>query len=123
MFGGPGETLTIRHDTTSREAFVPGVLRALERVRRLPPGLTVGLDSWASHRYPGVIDEGTITVGATSFLVVETSEVEPGIRELRCTSAIRPFRHGDELLSVYAHVVAEGSAKPGTARSRKLARR
>jgi len=45
IFGGPGETLTIRHDTTSREAFVPGVLRAVERVRDLPPGLTVGLDA------------------------------------------------------------------------------
>ena len=45
VFGGPGETLTIRHDTLSREAFVPGVLRALERVRELPPGLTVGLDA------------------------------------------------------------------------------
>ena len=44
VFGGPGETLTIRHDTSSREAFVPGVLRALEAVRTLPPGLTVGLD-------------------------------------------------------------------------------
>ena len=44
IFGGPGETLTIRHDTTSREAFVPGVLRALEVVRDLPPGLTVGLE-------------------------------------------------------------------------------
>jgi 4-hydroxy-tetrahydrodipicolinate reductase len=45
VFGGMGETLTIRHDTTSREAFVPGVLLALERVRELPPGLTVGLDA------------------------------------------------------------------------------
>jgi 4-hydroxy-tetrahydrodipicolinate reductase len=45
VFGGPGETLTIRHDTMSREAFVPGVLLALERVRDLPPGLTVGLDA------------------------------------------------------------------------------
>lgn len=45
IFGGPGETLTIRHDTMSRDAFVPGVLRALERVRDLPPGLTVGLDA------------------------------------------------------------------------------
>jgi 4-hydroxy-tetrahydrodipicolinate reductase len=44
LFGGPGETLTIRHDTTSREAFVPGVLRALDLVRTLPPGVTVGLD-------------------------------------------------------------------------------
>jgi 4-hydroxy-tetrahydrodipicolinate reductase len=45
LFGGPGELLTIRHDTTSREAFVPGVLRALDRVRELPPGLTVGLEA------------------------------------------------------------------------------
>jgi len=45
IFGGMGETLTIRHDTVSREAFVPGVLLALERVRELPPGLTVGLDA------------------------------------------------------------------------------
>jgi 4-hydroxy-tetrahydrodipicolinate reductase len=45
IFGGPGETLTIRHDTISREAFVPGVLLALEKVRALPPGLTVGLDA------------------------------------------------------------------------------
>jgi 4-hydroxy-tetrahydrodipicolinate reductase len=44
IFGGPGETLTIRHDTASREAFVPGVLLALDKVRDLPPGLTVGLD-------------------------------------------------------------------------------
>ena len=45
IFGGAGETLMIRHDTTSREAFVPGVLLALERVRELRPGLTVGLDA------------------------------------------------------------------------------
>jgi len=45
IFGGLGETLTIRHDTTSREAFVPGVLRALEKVHGLPPGLTVGLEA------------------------------------------------------------------------------
>ena len=45
ILGGPGETLTIRHDTTSRDAFVPGVLRAVEAVRTLPAGLTVGLDS------------------------------------------------------------------------------
>jgi 4-hydroxy-tetrahydrodipicolinate reductase len=45
IFGGPGETLTIRHDTTSREAFVPGVLHALGKVRELPPGLTIGLDA------------------------------------------------------------------------------
>jgi 4-hydroxy-tetrahydrodipicolinate reductase len=45
ILGGPGELLTIRHDTTSREVFAPGVLRAVEAVRNLPPGLTVGLES------------------------------------------------------------------------------
>jgi 4-hydroxy-tetrahydrodipicolinate reductase len=45
IFGGIGETLTIRHDTTSREAFVPGVLLAIEKVRGLPAGLTAGLDA------------------------------------------------------------------------------
>ncbi|MDQ2968755.1 MAG: 4-hydroxy-tetrahydrodipicolinate reductase [Actinomycetota bacterium] len=45
LFGGDGQLLTIRHDTFSREAFVPGVLLALERLDTLPPGLTVGLDA------------------------------------------------------------------------------
>ena len=44
LFGGDGQLLTIRHDAFSREAFVPGVLLALERLDTLPPGLTVGLD-------------------------------------------------------------------------------
>jgi 4-hydroxy-tetrahydrodipicolinate reductase len=45
LFGDDGQLLTIRHDTFSREAFVPGVLLALERLDTLPPGLTVGLDT------------------------------------------------------------------------------
>lgn len=44
LFGGTGETLTIRHDSTSRESFVAGALLALRRVGSLP-GLTVGLES------------------------------------------------------------------------------
>jgi 4-hydroxy-tetrahydrodipicolinate reductase len=44
VFGARGETLTIRHDTSSREAFVPGVLLALEKLPTLPPGVTVGLE-------------------------------------------------------------------------------
>ena len=44
LFGGEGQLLTIRHDAFSREAYVPGVLLALERLRTLPPGLTVGLE-------------------------------------------------------------------------------
>jgi 4-hydroxy-tetrahydrodipicolinate reductase len=45
IFGGLGQTLTIRHDTLSREAFVPGVLLALSRLPTLPPGVTVGLEA------------------------------------------------------------------------------
>ncbi len=45
LLGGEGQTLTIRHDTVSREAFVPGVLLALERLDRLPAGVTRGLDA------------------------------------------------------------------------------
>ncbi|TML65228.1 MAG: 4-hydroxy-tetrahydrodipicolinate reductase [Actinobacteria bacterium] len=45
LLGGLGQVLTIRHDTTSREAFVPGVLLALEKLPTLPPGLTLGLDA------------------------------------------------------------------------------
>ena len=43
LLGGEGQLLTIRHDAYSREAYVPGVLLALERLRLLPPGLTLGL--------------------------------------------------------------------------------
>jgi 4-hydroxy-tetrahydrodipicolinate reductase len=45
LLGGDGQLLTIRHDAFSREAYVPGVLLALERLRDLPPGLTVGLET------------------------------------------------------------------------------
>jgi 4-hydroxy-tetrahydrodipicolinate reductase len=45
IFGAQGQTLSIRHDTTSREAFVPGVLLAMRRIRDLPAGLTVGLEA------------------------------------------------------------------------------
>jgi 4-hydroxy-tetrahydrodipicolinate reductase len=45
LFGGEGQLLTIRHDAFSREAYVPGVLLALERLLSLPPGLTLGLDA------------------------------------------------------------------------------
>ena len=36
LLGGDGQLLTIRHDTFSREAFVPGVLLALGRLETLP---------------------------------------------------------------------------------------
>lgn len=42
LFGGTGETLTIRHDSYDRASFMPGVLLAVRAVLRRP-GLTVGL--------------------------------------------------------------------------------
>jgi 4-hydroxy-tetrahydrodipicolinate reductase len=45
IFGGEGQLLTLRHDTTARESFADGVLLALDRLPDLPPGLTVGLDA------------------------------------------------------------------------------
>ncbi|MFC5179039.1 4-hydroxy-tetrahydrodipicolinate reductase [Nocardioides taihuensis] len=43
LLGGPGETLTIRHDSLDRASFVPGVLAGLRAVGDRP-GLTVGLE-------------------------------------------------------------------------------
>jgi 4-hydroxy-tetrahydrodipicolinate reductase len=44
LFGGHGETLTIRHDSLDRASFMPGVLLAVRNVASLPAGLTVGLE-------------------------------------------------------------------------------
>jgi 4-hydroxy-tetrahydrodipicolinate reductase len=43
IFGGPGETLRIRHDSLGRESFMPGVMLAVRHVMT-HPGLVVGLD-------------------------------------------------------------------------------
>jgi 4-hydroxy-tetrahydrodipicolinate reductase len=43
LLGTQGETLTIRHDSTDRTSFVPGVLLAVRRIRERP-GLTVGIE-------------------------------------------------------------------------------
>jgi 4-hydroxy-tetrahydrodipicolinate reductase len=43
VLGGPGETLTIRHDSIDRSSFMPGVLLAIKSVASRP-GLTVGLE-------------------------------------------------------------------------------
>ena len=45
IFGGVGETLTIRHDTTDRHSFMPGVVLAVRRVADLEAPVTVGLDA------------------------------------------------------------------------------
>jgi 4-hydroxy-tetrahydrodipicolinate reductase len=44
VFGGPGQTLSLRHDSIERESFMPGVLLAVRRVGSLERSPTVGLE-------------------------------------------------------------------------------
>lgn len=44
ILGSPGETLTIRHDTSDRASFLPGILLGIRRVATLPDPVTVGLE-------------------------------------------------------------------------------
>lgn len=45
IFGGPGQTLTIRHDSIDRTSFMPGVVLAIREIGN-NPGLTVGLENF-----------------------------------------------------------------------------
>lgn len=44
IFGGEGQTLSMRHDSIDRRSFMPGVLLAVRRVADLPDRFTVGLE-------------------------------------------------------------------------------
>lgn len=44
IFGGVGQTLTVRHDSLSRESFMPGVLMAVKKVKELQ-GVVIGLEN------------------------------------------------------------------------------
>ena len=44
ILGDVAQTLTLRHVTTDRTSFMPGVILAVRRVADLPDRLTVGLD-------------------------------------------------------------------------------
>jgi 4-hydroxy-tetrahydrodipicolinate reductase len=44
IFGGVGQTLTIRHDSVARESFMPGVLLAVRKVGNLDRSPTIGLE-------------------------------------------------------------------------------
>ena len=44
IFGGVGQTLSIRHDSIDRRSFMPGVLLACRKVADLPDRFTVGLE-------------------------------------------------------------------------------
>ncbi|MET7641768.1 4-hydroxy-tetrahydrodipicolinate reductase [Streptomyces sp. NPDC005438] len=59
LFGGEGETLTIRHDSTHRSSFMPGVLLGARRVPSTP-GLTFGLEHFL---FPADGDDGSALDG------------------------------------------------------------
>jgi 4-hydroxy-tetrahydrodipicolinate reductase len=44
LLGGPGQSVTIRHDSYDRSSFMPGVMLAVKQINR-HPGLTVGLEN------------------------------------------------------------------------------
>ncbi len=44
IFGGEGQTLSLRHDSIDRVSFMPGVLLAVRKVAELPDRFTVGLE-------------------------------------------------------------------------------
>ncbi len=44
IFGGEGQTLSLRHDSIDRRSFMPGVLLAVRKVGDLPERFTVGLE-------------------------------------------------------------------------------
>jgi 4-hydroxy-tetrahydrodipicolinate reductase len=44
LFGGEGQTLSLRHDSIDRSSFMPGVLLAVRKVADLPDRFTVGLE-------------------------------------------------------------------------------
>jgi 4-hydroxy-tetrahydrodipicolinate reductase len=44
IFGGEGQTLSLRHDSIDRRSFMPGVLLAVRKVGDLPDRFTVGLE-------------------------------------------------------------------------------
>ena len=97
LLAGDGQLLTIRHDTLSRDAFVPGVLLALERLPALPPGLTVGLDALAREYCLsiGVLGEVLTAIvtpfqddGSVDYESFRELALLPGRERLR-----RPRRH------------------------------
>ena len=77
VLGGRGETLTIRHDTTSREAFVPGVELALSKVARTASG------RHRRPRPPALRDllEDTIAIGELELSLLRPREPDALIDE------------------------------------------
>lgn len=44
LFGDAGQVLTLRHDSTNRSCFMPGIILAIKTIVKQPPGLIIGLE-------------------------------------------------------------------------------
>ena len=76
LFGGDGQLLTIRHDTYSREAFVPGVLLALERLpARCRRASRSGSTRCSTSQHEGSSRRGAVSirVGYAAMLIPAAS--------------------------------------------------
>ena len=76
ILGGRGETLTIRHDTTSREAFVPGVELAISKVALAP----AGRDGRARRAALNLVED-TIAVGGLELSLLRPPDPDRLIDE------------------------------------------
>lgn len=65
LLGNPGELLTIRHDSTDRASFMPGVLLAT-RQAPLRPGLTIGLEPLLGLPAAGAANPSTAAAGPSA---------------------------------------------------------
>ena len=113
VLGGRGETLTIRHDTSSREAFVPGVELALAKVGDAPA---------RRHRRPrpaalSDLVEDTLTIGELELSLLRPREPEALIDEEAFDD--------DEFMPYWAELWPSGLALAGAlpAPARRAARR
>jgi hypothetical protein len=71
IFGGPGQTLSIRHDSMGRDSFMPGVLLAVRKVMELDH-VVLGLDS------PAGVGSCRLARGFWAFGAAKTHPCLPG---------------------------------------------
>ena len=76
IFGGLGQTLSIRHDSLSRESFMPGVLLAVRKVAELD-GLVVGLEHVIYERAAGTDRLEAVAVLVQPVAVCSARAIQP----------------------------------------------
>ena len=121
ILGSPGETLTIRHDTTDRAAFLPGVLLAIRRVASLPDPVTVGLEAllpYGAARSVERAGQGPPVEGGQRVPVAEQPEhVDHGRAGRLAVGPARPH-HGQQVVEG-GLVLAAGGQGPAQLEARQ----